>query len=218
MQPVIVKLAFIGFIAAADVTTTPSTISPPPTTSAATASETGTSASSIDLASLWANINNITEPLPPYPPQDPWYCAKNNYTDYFVPPMPTGALYTNLVEYAGSIIAKTCTNKHTHPVCSDIGKKEWCDYTTVAPPQFSSQLSSLGSAAVSWSSVHSSGLEALPTQCPDSWHYYGGFYDGRDAWLNRSKIFAQCYEERYHSSKVLQPTSSSGAARKGYLN
>lgn len=240
MRSTLINLALIGAFAGADVSTIPSTITVPPTPRFTVRDVTSTS---FDWAKFWSTMNSMMKPEPPYAPQDSWYCATNNWTDYFVPPMPTGAFYTDLVYYARSGIEKTCTKFHTD--CSDLGKKEWCDYTTLAPTRFSSDLSSLGSACSSWSSVHSSGLKVLPTACPDSWNFYGGRWIGRDVWTNRSKIFAQCYEERYshgqaqvsepsssttqtsevsqgssatgQTSKVLQPTSSSKAERKAYI-
>ncbi|KAJ3496232.1 hypothetical protein NLG97_g2807 [Lecanicillium saksenae] len=208
---------------AADVSTTPSTITSPPSMPSSTSDGvTSASPTSSDTGNIWDSISSMMKPPPPYIPQDPWYCAKENYSAYFLPPTPTGALFTHMVGFAGSEIQKTCTTKFLS--CSDLGLKEWCDYTTKAPASFSSALSSLGSAASSWSLAHSSGLAVLPTACPDSWAVYGAQFIGRDVWTNRSKNFAECYRERYGSSpvslgssstevpsRVLQPTSSNGA-------
>ena len=123
---------------------------------------------------------------------DPWNCITENATQYFDFPEPTGDVLTALLSYGDVIRPTSCGSIICFPEPT-----AWCGFEKAAPSSVLPAYSSFGSAVASWYDQHSSGIEAMPTDCPQTWNQakYQKLFG--ELALNNTIAWAECFEKEH---------------------
>jgi hypothetical protein len=102
---------------------------------------------------------------------DPWYCATEEFDQYFNPPKPTGALHTAIDSFASSLY-NACSGSNPTALlpCPNPEQSAWCGFTTVAPKSVLSDYQKYGSTASSWWFARSSEAVRFARDCPNGWY------------------------------------------------
>jgi len=125
---------------------------------------------------------------------DPWQCVTESLVQYFVPPVPTGALEDAILNFGGVLFEETCTVTGLAMLdCPRPVHSRWCDITTTIAPELLPEYSSYAGDVFSWWTERSSTIADLVTDCPRGWYKAMTDRMGSAAWLDVGLAHAQCH-------------------------
>jgi hypothetical protein len=138
---------------------------------------------------------------------DSWRCATKDIRAYFEPPMPTGDLFSAILDYGDKI--QTCTLSGAEVFnCPYPEKSLWCSFSTAAPTTLLDEYIAYGSTASSWWEARSSAAISIARECPHSWWAAGNRLVAGANRLNFTIIQAECYAEAQTTSLSAGSTPS----------
>jgi hypothetical protein len=139
-------------------------------------------------------------------PEDPWQCATENITQYYLGPSPTGdvgdAINTFGEAFVGPCVA-TATGLDALR-CAVQDYRSWCGFSTAVPANVQSSYSTYVSSVVSFWEANSATMAILSTSCSVSWALQ---HDGQRNILYMGSCHARCYLEA-HTQTTTTATSS----------
>jgi hypothetical protein len=144
--------------------------------------------------------------------EDPWQCATENIPQYFEnAPQAMGSVLSAFQSYGDDFAAPCLSTAADFLSCVISDPKDWCGYTTAAPPDVLSDYSAnYLSAAVSFWTENSATLSVLSESCPVAWQRPSLI---EHEWLRIAKAHAECYlkgqPETRTDSSVRAPQSTS---------
>lgn len=138
--------------------------------------------------------------------QDPWECALMEFTSYFSPPKPTGALLSAFRSY-GSEVRRTCTSAEG----CDLDDETWCDFTTAAPDMLGAYSSHASGAAAWWRSISGAAMDDA-MHCPWSWYQRLWEHRGGVLELDATISHARCWEKMAAAGEAHTTGDASGSA------
>ena len=137
---------------------------------------------------------------------DPWWCAIENYSEFFNPPQPTGALSSAIMSY-GDKLVETCTAGN----CPFPDATKWCQFTATAPPTVLPAYTSYAQTASAWWANHSSSAVQHAQDCPQYWFNARFKYFGGLGWLNQTIIHGECIAGSSSGGNSSKITNSGGS-------
>lgn len=146
----------------------------------------------------WDGTNIRSILLPSHFPEsrDPYQCIQLDLTQYFKPPLPTGALYSALDAH-GATEQEACIS--TYPgwdvmfACFP-SDEQFCSFPTASPEYFASY-SAFASTAASWWREHSRAAVSDARDCPWQWRFNLWEVKGGAFSLNSTISHARCWEK-----------------------
>ncbi|KAM7202943.1 hypothetical protein V8F20_004190 [Naviculisporaceae sp. PSN 640] len=132
-------------------------------------------------------------PSPPQVSEDPWLCVKENITSYFLHvPRPTGNVQSGINSYNDKLNERCFATATGTDIlgCTIKDPKQWCGFTTAAPPSIIESYSTYASEVTSFWKENSESISKLSTSCPASWAKPGPI---KRAYLDLAIAHAECF-------------------------